>query len=1223
MTMLSSPHSPFSRFQVRHLYSLWALWITLSAFCLAAPAAAQTDLNKLERSERLLIEKDGASAVLTSGDILYIASDNNGLYTFDLKDKFKPAALKVAYKELGIPTGGILKKGNFLFVSDNLKGVVIFDVADASNPKVAASFKTASNEAWDLAFDDTQKYLFVAAGKSGVEVWNIGSPTQPTRVAETTTLAEWDYAWSVFYTDKTLYVSDRKNGARILDASNPASLSLKSTYKVSGELRYAVARDTMMFLAKSRLGFEAVNLKRMRPAFTESYTQGSYAYGFAFYPLNPNFLFVGAGNAGLHVYETPKFANDDPKSDKSDKSTSEYRRIAASGHALYVATSKGVMLYEYDLTPLLTNVQALTTDEQKPLKYTFTGIDPDGDSTTISLVPTGKNPDSLLYQQPSRTLTWTPSFEQSGNYDFTVRIGEKASFQLSSTKSLRVTVKHVNRKPTQPAPKDQLINENDTLRYTIPEGTDPDKEDAGRLTYAAQNLPKGSSFNGPSRTFTWKPDYTQAGDYKVKFVVSDANTDGRGVLSDSKEINVRVDNVNLTPALDSVAAQTFFENKAQSFTVKASDPDKEDDGKLIYSIVAPLPAGAAFDAQKRELSWTPTYEQSGEYKVTFEVRDQGLNPKLLPDAKLIKKTSITVPITVKPTNRPPVIAAIPAQKATENKPLTFAVTAADPDKEDAGKLSFSAVKLPEGATFDSSKRAFAWTPTFEQSGDHIATFKVVDTGIDGTALSDTESVSISVANVNRKPTMEKVADASGTEDSTLTFTLTLADPDKQDAGKLKVTSAPELPKGASLKSDDKSATVTWKPDFEQAGSYKLTYTITDAEGLSEKQSHTITIANKNRAPRLAKVGDKVYTKLEDIKIVLAGSDDDSQDAPDKNGRDRLKYAADGVPTGAKFDAASKTFSWKPVNKDNGDYPITFRVTDNSGASVEEKIKLSIDINRAPALDAIGDKSGDEDAAIEFTVKTSDPDKRDEGKVKTTAEPLPTGATFDGAKFSWKPTFDQAGSYKLTFKATDSEGLSDSKPVTITVKNKNRNPILSGLQDAYSVEEKADLKITVEAKDDDKEDAAKLTVSADGVPTGAKFDAKSRTLSWKPDFGQKGDYKITFKAKDASGGESSKDISVKVGKVNRKPALAKLKPATVPAGGDLNLTIAATDPDGDKLTFSAAGLPTGATLSESGALAYKAADDDAGKSFTVDITVKDDGGLEDKQTLKITVGKKKK
>ena len=95
------------------------------------------------------------------------------------------------------------------------------------------------------------------------------------------------------------------------------------------------------------------------------------------------------------------------------------------------------------------------------------------------------------------------------------------------------------------------------------------------------------------------------------------------------------------------------------------------------------------------------------------------------------------------------------------------------------------------------------------------------------------------------------------------------------------------------------------------------------------------------------------------------------------------------------------------------------------------------VNGAPVFAAGGEaRSVDENRALTFTVAATDPD----GDALTySASGLPAGASFDPAtrQFSWTPGYPQAGTYTVTFTASDgtkSYSLSGTKQVTITVRD---------------------------------------------------------------------------------------------------------------------------------------------------------------------------------------------
>ena len=102
--------------------------------------------------------------------------------------------------------------------------------------------------------------------------------------------------------------------------------------------------------------------------------------------------------------------------------------------------------------------------------------------------------------------------------------------------------------------------------------------------------------------------------------------------------------------------------------------------------------------------------------------------------------------------------------------------------------------------------------------------------------------------------------------------------------------------------------------------------------------------------------------------------------------------------------------------------------------------LLYQVNRAPLLAAIGNKSVAAGSLLTFTVNATDPDG---DNLTYLASNLPPNATFNPTTkaFDWIPTTSQAGIYKVTFVVTDGS-LSDSVSVWITaiVKGDQTTPV---------------------------------------------------------------------------------------------------------------------------------------------------------------------------------------
>ena len=91
---------------------------------------------------------------------------------------------------------------------------------------------------------------------------------------------------------------------------------------------------------------------------------------------------------------------------------------------------------------------------------------------------------------------------------------------------------------------DKSVDENRTLTFTV-EATDTWNHP---LTYSTGELPIGASFDAETQSFTWTPDYTQAGTYPVRFDVND------GYQTASEEIVITVNNVLVTEQVDALKA---------------------------------------------------------------------------------------------------------------------------------------------------------------------------------------------------------------------------------------------------------------------------------------------------------------------------------------------------------------------------------------------------------------------------------------------------------------------------------------------------------------------------------------------------------------------------------------------------------------------------------------------------------------------------------------------
>ncbi|MEK7514586.1 MAG: putative Ig domain-containing protein, partial [Patescibacteria group bacterium] len=279
-----------------------------------------------------------------------------------------------------------------------------------------------------------------------------------------------------------------------------------------------------------------------------------------------------------------------------------------------------------------------------------------------------------------------------------------------------------------------------------------------------------------------------------------------------------------------------------------------------------------------------------------------------------------------------------------------------------------------------------------------------------------------------------------------------------------------------------------------------------------------------------------------------------------------------IPTGGGSVNTSSTISFSDTGLSAGtsySYQVSAVNTLNLESAKSSAVTVVTPVgNRAPTLTVQPTQSVAEGASLSFTVNGSDPDGN---TIAYSATNLPTGATFNASTrtFSWTPTFAQAGNYTVTFIVSDG-ALQASQNVPITVTNVNRPPTFTGVGDK-TISKGVLLSFVMTATDPDGD---ALTYSATNLPTGATFNASTRTFSWTPTLTQVGSYTVTFSVKDAV---LTTTTNVVIAVVNNPPVFTAITSQTGNEGSPMSFAVSASDSDNDSLTYSATGLPQGAVF----------------------------------------------
>jgi PKD repeat protein len=709
--------------------------------------------------------------------------------------------------------------------------------------------------------------------------------------------------------------------------------------------------------------------------------------------------------------------------------------------------------------------------------------------------------------------------------------------------------------------------------------------------------------------------------FSLTLTVSD---NGTPQLSDTALITISLTNVNEAPVITSngggaAAAVSVPENTTAVTTVTAVDPDAG--ATLSFS----LSGGAdqsrfAIDATTGALAFlvAPDFEVPADadannvYNVDVTASD---------GAGGVTVQSLTVTVTPVNDNNP-VFTSTATPSVEENQTVVVTLTATDADVP-AQTVSFS---LTGGADQDKvhivsgNQVQFVTAPDVEDPGDangdnvYLVTVRATDSG----GLFTDQALSVAVTNVNEAPTEIALSNNSVAENQgTPVGSLSASDPDLGDTQTLTLVSGPGSTDNASFQIVGSQLQTNAAFDFETQNSFSIRIRATDSGALIFEKVFAITVTDVNEAPVLATIGDRPVDEGSLLTFTAIATD------PDRPAN-ALTFSLDpGAPAGAGIDPATGLVTWTPTEAQGpGSYPVTVRVTDNGTPSLfdEETIQIAVrEVNQAPLLAALGDRTVTEGTPLTIELQATDPD-RPANTLTFTASGLPEGATFLDGVFTWTPSQGQGpGSYPVTFAVSDGQAT-HSERVQLTVTVANGAPVVEAGADA-TVDEGSAFSRVGAFSDPDPGDAWTATVDYGDGSGGQPLPLdphQAFTLSHA--YADDGTYEAIVRVTDNGGAGSSDALVVTV--TNVAPIATLVGPASGAPGQAHPFTGSFTDPgtldthevawdfgDGTGIGFHPA--------TDAGALGVSHAFATAG-TYTVTLTVRDDDGGEGTAQLAVVL-----
>ncbi|MEM7333788.1 MAG: putative Ig domain-containing protein [Chloroflexota bacterium] len=684
-----------------------------------------------------------------------------------------------------------------------------------------------------------------------------------------------------------------------------------------------------------------------------------------------------------------------------------------------------------------------------------------------------------------------------------------------------------NEPPNVTSPGNQLNQINDVVSLQI-EASDPTNDP---LTYEATGLPTGLSINATTGLISGT--VTEINTFAVEITVSDDRNGSTSILFSWQVTEVP----NNPPLITNPGDQTNTVNDTVSLAIEATDAD---DDSLTFS-AQNLPTGLSINEDSGLISGTAT--SVGSFATVVTVSDGE------DSADVVFAWTIN-----EPPNTPPDVTTPSDQVNIVGDSVSLMIEATDADDD---TLMFSAENLPTGLSINADSGLISGTVS------EINSFAVVVTVDDGRDPV-TAVFAWTVNDVpNTPPSVTDPGDQANNLDDIVNLQIEATDVDDDP-----LTYAAEgLPTGLSIA--ENTGLISGTPTV--SGPFAIIVTVDDGNGGSTAIVFSWTISEvPNSPPVITTPDDQTNFTNDAVSLQIEAVDADNDD---------LVYTAVNLPPGVAIDEDTGLISGTLTQ--SGRYAILLLVEDENGDSDNAIFNWVVNqegstnnipeiVNPATQSHTIGDD-------VTLNIEASD---LDNDTLTYSAISLPDGLAIDGETGVISGTVSLANTYATVVTVNDgNEG--EASAVFIWVVNAVPNIVPNIVEPGDQSNLVGDIvSLDIEATDIDEDE---LVYSALNLPPGLNISPIDGLISGELTEG--GQYAVIVTVDDGKGGiVNTTFLWVVNTTANTGPSITDPGNQTNIINDAVDLTIVASDPDSDPLTYLAVNLPTGLSINdETGAI----------------------------------------